>query len=900
MWAFFSRLILRNRITILVVLALCTVFMGYNAQFTEITYEFPKLLPDDDSTLIAQNEFNETFGEEGNILILAVETDKLYELETFNAWYDLGNRLENLQVEQTIEQDGKKITQLAPALDSVFSVAHLFVLERNDEEKKFDLVPLVPERLTKQSEVDTVERIVKSQVFYEDLLYNEETGASLMMCFLNEYVVNTASREVFVDSVKAICADFSENHSQVHYSGLPYIRTAVSGKIRDESPIFIGFAAIITALILLLFFRSLRVMAFCMVIVGTAVVWSLGSVALFDFKITGLMSLIPPLVIVIGIPNCIYLLNKYHQDIGEHGNQIKSLSRVIQKIGNATFMTNATTAMGFATFIFTQSDILIEFGVIASINIMVVFMLSITIIPIVFSFLAPPTEKQTRHLKMKWIEGTVEWLVRMVTRYRPAVYVITVAVLIVGGYGITLIETTGNPTDDLPEQDDVKQDLRVVENNFSGVMPFEIVIDTKREKHAQNEETLERVEAVQELFRTYDQFSKSVSVVDAIKFARHSFYGASDPENYRLIKRKDSDAKFIRPYLKGGDESTIMSSFMDSLQQTMRITMHIKDIGTKDFEELLNGIKPLVDSIMNPDRGAWLAYADSIANASDDELDSLVTRFYDEFPKMEKAVERTYEANDSALAAAWDEDETILDGLYLRDDYLNTLEEAIENSLYDVSYTGSMVLFLRGTSYLVKNLFISLLIAVVLIAILMALLFNSFRMVIVSLIPNLIPLILTGSIMGYFGIPIKPSTILVFSIAFGISVDDTIHFLAKYRQELKTQRWNIGGSVINALRETGVSMIYTSIVLFFGFSVFVISDFGGTVALGVLVSITLLVAMLTNLVLLPSLLLTLERSLTTKAFEKESLIHILEEEEDIELDDLEVQRDDESIDLEKI
>ena len=129
--------------------------------------------------------------------------------------------------------------------------------------------------------------------------------------------------------------------------------------------------------------------------------------------------------------------------------------------------------------------------------------------------------------------------------------------------------------------------------------------------------------------------------------------------------------------------------------------------------------------------------------------------------------------------------------------------------------------------------------------------------------------------------PIKPSTILVFSIAFGISVDDTIHFLAKYRQELKANNWKIKRSVYAALRETGVSMFYTSIVLFFGFSVFMISSFGGTVALGGLVSATLLFAMLSNLLLLPSMLLSLEKEIANKEVLKEPAIDIIPEEDEV-------------------
>jgi predicted RND superfamily exporter protein len=199
---------------------------------------------------------------------------------------------------------------------------------------------------------------------------------------------------------------------------------------------------------------------------------------------------------------------------------------------------------------------------------------------------------------------------------------------------------------------------------------------------------------------------------------------------------------------------------------------------------------------------------------------------------------------------------------------------------YSVIMTGKALVFQKGTTYLVKNLAISLSLAIFLIALFMAYMFRSLRMILVSLIPNVLPLVITAGLMGYLGVPIKPSTILVFSIAFGISVDDTIHFLAKYRQELKANNWRIKKSVYAALRETGVSMFYTSIVLFFGFSVFTISSFGGTVALGALVSATLLFAMLSNLLLLPSLLLSLERNIANKEVLKEPSINIIPEEDE--------------------
>jgi len=317
---------------------------------------------------------------------------------------------------------------------------------------------------------------------------------------------------------------------------------------------------------------------------------------------------------------------------------------------------------------------------------------------------------------------------------------------------------------------------------------------------------LQKIDEFQTLLKTYPEFSRSVSIVDASKFAKQAFYNGS-PDRYDLIKRNEQS--FIGPYLRGDYETQgIDKTFMDSSRQITRVTAQVADIGTLEMRDLLNDLRPKVDSIFDPQN-------------------------------------------------------------------------------FDVTITGTSIVFLEGTTYLVNNLFTSLLIAIIVIAFLMALMFRSARMVIISLIPNMIPLIFTAGVMGYMGIAIKPSTILVFSVALGISVDDTIHFLAKYRQELKVLQWNIKDSVLLAVRETGVSMMYTSIILFFGFGIFAASEFEGTQALGILISITLLVAMFTNLVLLPSLLLSFERYLTTKAF-AEPLLVIIDEEDDIDLEELQV------------
>jgi predicted RND superfamily exporter protein len=572
---------------------------------------------------------------------------------------------------------------------------------------------------------------------------------------------------------------------------------------------FIFLAMAVTAFIMLLFFRSFSAMFYSMLVVGIGVIWAIGTIHLLGFKITVLTALIPPLIIVIGIPNCIFLLNKYHNEYKQHGNKVKALSRVIQKVGNATFMTNATTAAGFATFMITQTQILVEFGIVASINIILVFFISLIIIPSIYSYLPAPKSRHLSHLERSWVNNLARWMEKVVLHHRSSIYFATVFLMLIAFYGVSEIETTGNIVDDIPKDDPISIDLQFFEEHFSGVMPFEIMIDTHKKNGVNKLSTLKRIKKLEEVLLEYPEISTPTSIANLARFSKQSYYNGN-PNYYSLPSSQEKN--FILKYAKNtsNGSTSIFSSFTDSTNSVARVSSRMKDIGTKQMGALRDSIRPKIDAIFSPQK-------------------------------------------------------------------------------YDVSITGNSVLFLEGTTYLVKNLFTSLLLAIGLIAVLMAWMFSSSRMVLVSLLPNLIPLILTGALMGYFGISIKPSTILVFSIAFGISIDDTIHFLAKYRQELKANNWNIRTAVVNALRETGVSMFYTSIVLFFGFSIFIASDFGGTVALGLLVSVTLLFAMLANLLLLPSLLLSLERIITTRAF-KEPLIDILDEEEDIELDALKIKR----------
>jgi len=794
MWTFFVRLILRNRLTNLIIIGLLTLFMAWQGSKVQMSYEMARMLPSSDSTIIQYERFREQFGQDGSVMFVGLQDSKLYELEHFRAWYKLTQSVKKIQ-----------------GVEEVVSVARMYQLVRNDSLKKFDFVPVVARLPETQAEVDSLKAQIYNLPFYDGLLLNHKTGVNMMMITLDRNVLNTKNRVALVHEIKDELDAFSRDFDvELHYSGMPYIRTMTSEMIQRELALFVLLSLIIAAIILFIFFRSYRTVFFIILIVLVTVVILFGTVALLGYKITILTGIMPPLLIVIGVENSIFLLNKYYNEFSVHGNKIKALARTIRRIGAANFLTNATTAAGFASFIVTGNELLVQFGIVASINIMIAYVLSLLLIPIVFSYLPDPEAKQTSYLEKGNVNSLLKTITYVILNHRTKVYIVTFTLVVAGIGGVMLLKTTGNMVDDISEKDKMYKDLLFFEDHFNGVMPFEITVDTKRKKGILRSNTLEKLDQLQDTLARYPQFSKPLSVVEVVKFSKQAFF-RGDSSYYSLPDNQERN--FILPYvpMMKSNKRTLMNSFVDTSLQITRISVQMANIGTNEIDSIQRGLESKIDKIFPPDQ-------------------------------------------------------------------------------FEVTLTGSSIVFLKGTNYLVNNLIMSLILALIVIAGLMALTFSSFKMIVISLIPNLIPQLLTAAMMGYAGIPIKPSTILIFSIALGISVDNTIHFLSRYRQQLLLNDWRIKESVLAALNETGFSMIYSAAVLFFGFAIFILSSFGGTEALGYLVSFTLLVAMLSNLFVLPSLLLTMDKRIITKAF-KEPLLEILNEEGDIELDDLEIEEE---------
>jgi predicted RND superfamily exporter protein len=778
MWKYFSGLLLRNKAIFTTVILLITAWMGYETLKIELSYDFAQILPDDDSTFVEYQNFKKNFGEDGNVMVMGFEDKNLFEHKKFNDWYELSNSIKNIQ-----------------GIKDIMSVPTSYKFVRNDSLQKFDFLPLISTPISSQADVDKIKEEFLAMPFYEGILYNFKTGANVMAITFTKKDLNSKRRLTIVDEIKTLGDAYAQKHNvKMHYSGMPYIRSQVMTKVSHEMTLFLVLAIIVTAAILWVFFRSGITVLYSLIITAIGVLWSMGIMQLIGYKITILTGLLPPLIMVIGLPNCVFLINKYQSEFIAHGNKVKALTRSIETIGVTLFLANITTSIGFGVLYFTKSLMLVEFGIIASISVMATYMITLILVPTILYFLPPPKAKHVKHQDDKLITGALNWVDFLVQKKRMLVYVITTIITLVCFLGMTFIDMNGYVVDDLPKKDPVYEDLHFFEKNFNGVLPFEISVDTKKENglFSDNAKALYKIKALQKIMEEYPIFSKPLSIVEAIKFS-YQAYKDGNPKYYRLPSV--TDLKTLSEYtgsLKG--QNNKLSKFIDSTKQVTRISYQAADIGSKKMKELMSKLRPRIDSIFPP-------------------------------------------------------------------------------SDYKVHTTGHSLVFLKNNDYLLSNLIESLIIEIILIAIVGMALFRSIRIIILSKLPCLIPLVVTAGIMGFLDIRFKPSTILIFSIAFGISSDGTVYFLTKYRQELKKLN-NAPLAISNAIKETGRSMVYTSVILFFGFSIFAASSFGGTVALGVLMSLTLLMSMFTNIILLPAILLSIHKKSLKKEIIEEPLIDI--------------------------
>jgi predicted RND superfamily exporter protein len=667
-------------------------------------------------------------------------------------------------------------------------VPFAYELQKDSTETKFNVHAVFSAPYQNDSLLFADAQKFETLPFYKNLIYNKDSNAFIMAVSFIPDSINTGARTRIIRLLEEKLNVFSKNTNlAIHLSGLPYIRTIIADRIKKEMLWFLVGSLLLSAITLLLFFRSIPATLMSLAVVAMGVIWSFGTMVLMGQKITLLTALIPPLVVVIGIPNCIYFLNKYHTAYKETNDRSAAIIQMVSKMGIVTLFCNITAAIGFFVFALTKSPLLKEFGWVSGINIMALFFISLFFIPPVLSYLKPPAPKHVKYLESKYLTHVLVKIERWTFNHTKWVFGITLFLVVFSIVGVLKIKKEAFIVDDLPKKDKLYTDLKWFEQNAGGVMPLEIVIDTKKKNGLiRSTKPLDHIETFQQFLLTQPELGKPLGLIEGIKFAKQAFYDG-DSSSYSVPS--GTEMAFIAPYLKPVNDNAkpqasspksptaLLNKFIDTDKRATRISVNMKDIGSAQLPIFLKRM-------------------------------------------------------DSATQAIFD------------------------TTNYHVQITGSSVTFLEGSNFIIKGLGESIFWAFLLIAICMLFLFRSFPILMCSLVPNIVPLLITAGCMGWIGVSLKPSTVLVFSVALGIAIDVTIRFLVNYKQELPRLNYQVNSTLIQTIKNTGISIIYTSMVLVAGFVIFCFSEFGGTKALGWLTSLTLVVSTLTNLILLPALIKT--------------------------------------------
>jgi predicted RND superfamily exporter protein len=773
MWQRLAAFIIKFRVALLVILLAATGVMGYFASKVQLSYEFTNAIPTDNPKYIEYLNFRKQFGDDGNMMVIGVQTDRFFTPGFFNDY-------------AVLVQHVSKVS----AVENVLSIPNAITLIKDTATQHLKVVPIAGK--PPFADIDSIKNTFYNLPFYKGFLYNPATNAYLMAVRINKDTLNSKNRTGVIQNIVALSDAFGKKHNiEMHYSGLPLIRTEMATRVQSEMKMFLLLSFVLTGLILVLFFRSFSAVLASMLVVGVGVIWSVGTIVLLGYKITLLTALIPPLIVVIGIPNCVYFLNKYHSEYHKNPNKAKALLQMVHKMGIVTLFTNLTAAIGFGVFYFTKSAILKEFGLVAGINIIALFFISLIFIPALFSFLPAPKVRHTSYLESSWINKLLDTLTNWVFTHRIWIYALTIAICVISVMGVARLRNDAHIVDDLPKSDKVYLDLKFFEKNFKGVMPLEIVIDTKRKNGVLSLDVLGKMDKLSQELQQYPEIAHPLSITEGIRFANQAYFGG-DSSNYQ-VPEDAIQASFLLPYLrtsKSSDNNSslfnkLISSFVDSTKQKARISVNMEDIGSRRLPSLLDSLRPQVNQLFDTNK-------------------------------------------------------------------------------YNVTFTGTSIVFLEGSKFIINSLRDSLILAFLMIFGCMIVLFRSWRILLISIVVNIVPLLITAGVMGWVGIRIKPSTVLVFSVALGIAVDVTIRFLVNFKQELSRHDGSIADTVRRTIHDTGLSIIYTSLILIAGFGVFILSQFDGTKSLGYLTSMTLLLAMVTNLTLLPALLLWMDKVVVKK------------------------------------
>ena len=736
---------------VLTALSLLMLFLGYRATKLQFDYDFEKFFPQEDADLVFYQEYRNTFENDNDFILIGVENYEGIFQQSFLK-----------QVELFTEE-----LRTLPHLREVISPLEMKYFELGSMgigfNQKAYFHPDAPELYREDSlRLTAIQEPIAEMVSIPN--------NSIILVIKNIQFPSKEESDELATELQALVN--SQPFDEVHTLGKIMGQKTYIEVLKVEFLTFMLISIFVLIVFLIVAYRSAWGVLIPLATVLLAVIGSLGFMELSGTPLNMMTTLLPVIMLVVGMSDVIHLVSKYLEEIRMKRDKLTAIRNMLKKVGVATLLTSLTTALGFITLIGVNMEPIQDFGVFTAVGVLLAFVLSILFIPAIFMLIKTPKIVNDERLQNGWERGLGK-LFLILSRNRKKVLIIYGLLTVVLLLGASRIQFDYYLMQDLDEHQPLMKDLRFFQKQFGGIRPFEMAIIPQKEYKVSDFEVMKELEKVTSYLDSTYGVNQLVSPALPYKYLNKILRnGKSD---YYKIPKSEKRYTFLKEKIEPFKEKMVDHQLFSETEKIGRINGRMVDPGSRTMLE--------------------------------------------------------------------------------RNELLrNFIAEQVDTSIVQFKLTGTPAIIDESGRYVSRNIVIGLLIAFAIIALSMGVLFKSIKVALISLVPNIFPILLTAGFIGFAGIDLNMSTAIVFTIAFGIAVDDTIHFLSRYRQEMRMGSSNLIG-LRRTFISTGKAIIITTIILLGGFGSLVFSDFLSTFYIGLFVCMTLISAVITDLTLLPMLLL---------------------------------------------
>ncbi len=764
-----ARYILQARLLLLALLAAATIALGLPA--LDVVFDFsPRsifLTADDEVKFLDRHR--EVFGEEDGIVMVLMEADDVFTPDNLQLIVDLSDDLAGVEgIEQVLS------LSTVPRLSGAPPV--------------IEVQPLLDEVPTTDEDAAELKRIVLENRIYLHRFVSPDSRATALLGIFADDLDEELERRPGLAAVEELLADHGGAPGvTLTMVGVPVVNREYAVLLQKDMAWTVGVSVLLIGLVLAFLFRNPISVALPLTAVGLSLAWTVGYMVLWGDGFNIINSIIPTLMLVIGVGDAVHFLTTYYQEIGAGAERTEAIRGMVRRIGAACLLTSLTAAIGFGSLMVARIDIIKGMGRVAAVGLMISYFVILLLVPSVLSLAPAPKAGVHADPSQGAIGRMLVWVGDVVVGRKLVVVMVTFLICGLAVLGGFRVKSDNFLLEELFKTHPVSQGLHQTERVLTGVMPVEVSIKTTEDGGILEPDVLAGMVELQEHLGSDPFIGHSASVADLILEIGRLTKGE------RSVPATRAEASQRLLYFEMGEDPGFLDSMVDVTRSHARISATQRDWGTNNFFGWYDGT----------------GECDPRAKCGDPILEVVDRAFGTTNGKRE-------------------------DGL-------------------EVRVTGSNLVAARALGRLVEDMVFSLSTAFFVISILMMLLLRSLRIGLLSMVPNLIPLLVTFGFMGWVGIPLRTSTALIFSVALGVAVNDTIHFVTRFREELFLCG-DRAEAVRKTLLSTGRAIIFTSILMIFGFATMMTTHFAGIFQMGLLGAVTLFAALVGDLLLLPTCL----------------------------------------------